>query len=563
MKHLVFLSHNSADKPAVEELARRLERDGISTFFDKWHLVPGEPWQLALEESLNESTSCAVFIGPSGFGPWQNKEMRAAISRRVSDRTRTFRVVPVLLPGAEREQRATLPTFLRTAIWVEFPNGTLDDNEAIHRLKCGIRGIAPGPSAGEAIYEGQCPYRGLQAFDVDDARFFFGRDAQVDWMLERLAKDFGDIKRENRFLGVIGASGSGKSSLVRAGLIPAIREGQSRSGKHLPGSSDWPVVVFRPGADPLKSLADALWSSAEAKSAIPDPLAFADRLKTDHRRLHGVIGTVLHGSMEDGRFVVVVDQFEELFTLCPAEAEDERKAFIETLLYAASVHGGRTLVVITMRADFYSKCSSYENLAHALSDKQELVPPLGEEELRAAIEQPAQLCGLELERGLVDLLVQDMRRQPAGALPLLQQTLYMLWDRRDGRRLTVGSYREIGEIEGALEAHANAIYTQQLKTDAERDICRRVLLMLTNPGEGTEDTRRRIPRSQLGDRAAIDAVLQELVKGRLITVSETEPPQVEVTHEALIRGWGELRKWLDADRDSLRILHQVLDAADV
>ena len=575
MSYQAFLSHNSADKPAVEELARRLEQAGLSTYLDKWRLIPGESWQPALEEALDTAESCVVFIGPSGLGPWQHEEVQAAISRRVADPNHTFRVVPVLLPGAEREQRSKLPTFLSSATWVEFSGHTLDDDEAFHRLTCGIRGIEPGPAPGEAVYEGLCPYRGLQVFDIDHAQFFFGRDAEVDWMVERLAKGFGNVKEENRFLGVVGASGSGKSSLVRAGLIPALQTGRSRQGKGLPGSAEWPIAILRPGSEPLKALADALWASDVAKPVIPDPLGFADQLKADQRRLHGIVGTALHGSPQDRRFVVVVDQFEELFTQLEArlaespddprkqeQIEGERRAFIDNLLYAATVRGGRTLAIITMRADFYGKCSRYEDLAHALADEQELVPPLDETNLRAAIEQPAQRCGLELESGLVDLLLQDMREQPAGALPLLQHTLFMLWGRRSGRCLTVQAYRDIGEIEGALEAHANNIYQNELDSDEQREICKRILLMLTSPGQGTEDTRRRIPRSQLGESEFVDEVLQALTTGRLITLSETDPPQVEVTHEALIRGWGELRKWIDADRESLRTLHQLLDAAE-
>ena len=561
MKFQAFLSHNSADKPAVEALAQNLEAQGITTFLDKWHLIPGDPWQPAVEKALSDATACVVFVGPSGLGPWQNEEMRAAITRRVTDFTSAFRVVPVLLPGAQREQRSSLPKFLVAATWVEFSNGTLDDDDAVHRLICGIQGRQPGPDIGHALFDGQRPYQGLNVFDIDDAKFFFGRDDQVDWMLERLARDFGSIHAENRFLSVIGASGSGKSSLVRAGLIPALQAGRSRSGKSLPGSVAWPIAILRPGSEPLKSLGDALRNCAEVKPLITDARGFAEKLEADRRGLRDTIGTALHGSSDERRFVLVVDQFEELFTQCLAESEAERRAFMDNLLYAASVRGGRTLVILTMRADFYGRCSHYEDLAHALSDEQELVPPLNERELRLAIEQPALLCGLEFETGLVDLLLQDMRKQPAGALPLLQQTLLMLWDRRDGRRLRVKAYRDIGEIEGALEKHADTVYTEHLNTEMQRETCRRILLQLTTPGEGTEDTRKRIPCTQLGDDEMIDEVLDKLTKGRLVTVSQTQPPQVEITHEALIRGWGELRAWLEADRESLRIMHQLLDAA--
>jgi hypothetical protein len=217
----VFLSHSSRDKPAVEELARRLAKEGIQAWLDKWHLIPGDPWQPAIENALAESETCAVFVGPSGFGPWQNEEMRAAIDQRVRDSGRRFRVVPVLLPGAKRAERSSLPTFLAATTWVEFSD-SLDDRAAFHRLLCGIRGIEPGAGPGQAVYEGQCPYRGLRVFDVDDAPFFFGREALVQWLLNEL-RPAAEGQPVNRFLAIVGSSGSGKSSVARAGLVAALR----------------------------------------------------------------------------------------------------------------------------------------------------------------------------------------------------------------------------------------------------------------------------------------------------------------------------------------------------
>src|SRR5580700_1458067 len=153
MSFHVFLSHSSTDKPAVEELARRLAGEGIQAWLDKWHLIPGDPWQPAIGKALAESETCAVFVGPSGLSPWQNEEMRAAIDRRVRDSGRCFRVIPVLLLGAERAERSSLPTFLAATTWVQFRD-SLDDQEAFHNLVCGIRGIEPGAGPAQALYEG-------------------------------------------------------------------------------------------------------------------------------------------------------------------------------------------------------------------------------------------------------------------------------------------------------------------------------------------------------------------------------------------------------------------------
>jgi hypothetical protein len=186
-------------------LARRFSKEGIQAWLDKWNLIPGDPWQPAIEKALAESETCAVFVGPSGFGPWQNEEMRAAIDQRVRDSGRRFRVIPVLLPGAERAERSSLPTFLAANTWVEFRD-SLDNPDAFHRLVCGIRGLDPGPSPGQAIYEGQCPYRGLRVFDVDDAAFFFGREVSVDWLLNKV-RPATEAQPVNRFLAIVGASG--------------------------------------------------------------------------------------------------------------------------------------------------------------------------------------------------------------------------------------------------------------------------------------------------------------------------------------------------------------------
>jgi tetratricopeptide (TPR) repeat protein len=555
MSFHVFLSHSSADKPAVEELARRLAKDGVQAWLDKWNLIPGDPWQPAIEKALAESETCAVFVGPSVFGPWQNEEMRAAIDRRVRESARRFRVIPVLLPGAERAERSSLPTFLAATTWVEFRD-SLDDPDAFHRLVCGIRGLEPGPGLGQAIYEGQCPYRGLRVFDVDDAAFFFGREALVEWLLNE-ARPAAEALPVNRFLAIVGASGSGKSSVARAGLIAAIKH------DGIQNSSRWPVAICRPGPDPLESLAVALSKVVDIGQS---PSALADLIsefETNEKTLHLIARRALPESAPDMRLVVVVDQFEEVFTLC--QSEDLRQALESNLLYAAKVAQGQTLVILTMRADFYGKCAANAELAAAFSDHQELVGPMSEDELRRAIERPMQLVGGELEGGLVDLLLQDVGRQ-SGALPLLQHTLLELWNKRDDRRLSVRAYRQIGKLEGALQRRADAIL--QAFSAEERELCRRTFLRLTLPGEGTEDTKRRASLQELlslsGTSGAEEAIIQRLVKDSLLTTEGDLTGRdafVEVAHEALIRGWPQLRKWIDADRAGLRTRTRLSEAS--
>jgi Novel STAND NTPase 1/TIR domain len=552
-KFHVFLSHSSADKPAVEELAQRLMRVGINPWLDRWNLIPGDPWQPAIETALAECAACAVFIGPGGIGAWQSEETRAAIDRRVAERTGGFRVIPVLLPGVERPERSKLPTFLVATTWVEFRR-SLDDQEAFHRLVCGIRGIEPGAGLEIGAFDGVCPYRGLEVFDEEHHRFFFGREALTEWLVDGLRS--APNGRENRFLAIAGASGSGKSSLARAGLVPAIRRGE------LDGSVDWPISILRPGPDPLESLAVALTSVGGAKATAAAVQSLMAAIRADARTLHQTVRLTLAAAPASRRLVVLVDQFEEIFTLC--RDETVRQALIDNLLHAATTSAGQTVVVLTMRADFYGKCATYPKLAEALSDYQVLVGPLTPDEVRRAIERPATLAGGEVETGLVELLIQDLAGQ-AGALPLLQFTLRELWTRRDGRRMTCAAYRDIGQLHGALKNRADAILAGF--TEAEREICRRIFLRLTQPGEGTEDTKRRVSLSELGsargqEEETARTVLQKLSgpEARLITIGP-DGTSVEVAHEALIRGWPALRQWIDADRAGQRTLRRLTDSA--
>ncbi len=555
-RYHTFLSHNGDDKPAVEELAHRLRGEGIEPWLDTWNLIPGDPWQEAIEEAIAECDTCAVFVGPGGIGPWQHEEMRDAIDRCVADAGRRFRVIPVLLPGAERGDRSLLPRFLVRATWVEFRR-SLDDEDALHRLKCGIRGIAPGPGRNGAIDVGVCPYQGLKAFDRDQARFFFGREGLTGWLVDALRQRPGAVE-QSRFLAILGPSGSGKSSLARAGLLPAIERGDIDS------SSEWPIVVLRPGPRPVESLAVALAANPAFRDHLPAVDEVEAKLDGDERALHLSLRVALHEEPEDRRVVLLVDQFEEVFTLC--EKEELRRAFIANLLYASSVTGGRTIVVLTMRTDFYSRCAAYTDLAAALSAHQELVGPMNDEELRNAIEQPAFLTGCELEPGLTDALVNDVEGQ-AGALPLLEHTLLELWEGRVGRKMSFDRYREIGGIKGALERKAEEIFATF--DPEEQDACRRLFLRLTQPGEGTEDTKRKVPRRELlparGDPARLDSLLLRLAAAdsRLITTEgEAEAGYVEVAHEALIREWSRLRQWIEAERGDLKIHRQLTAAAD-
>jgi formylglycine-generating enzyme required for sulfatase activity len=554
----VFLSHNSHDKPAVEELARRLLNSGITPWLDMWNLIPGEPWQEAIEAALTQCTSCAVFVGPSGAGPWQNEEMRAAIDQRVRDSSGKFRVIPVFLPGAVRDQERSLPTFLRRQTWVEFKD-TLDEEDAFRRLVCGIQGKAPGPASSIA-YQGECPYRGLQSFDVPDSRLFFGREALKSRLVARLCPTEGPRQRL-RFLGILGPSGSGKSSLARAGLVAAIQNGA------IEGSGEWPTLIFRPGCDPIESLAVGLSGIYEPLSDPSRLQEFIRNVRSDERTLHVTVRLVLRNKAPDCRVLVLVDQFEEVFTLCHDEAS--RKVLVDNLVFACGVVGGQSVVCVVMRTDFYGKCAVHSSLANALSSNQILVDAMSAVEMRSAIEEPAQLTGYRFEPGLVDVLLEDALREPS-ALPLLQHALLELWEHRRGNLLTHASYKEIGGLEGALERRAEKIFTALDKS--EQAYAKRILLRLIQPGQGTEATKRRAPLTELASTLSgssmLDSVISRLTApdARLLTTQASDvlesEPTVELSHEALIKGWKRLREWIEEDRQNLITQRRLTEATN-
>ena len=393
----------------------------------------------------------------------------------------------------------------------------LDFANNIIKLRLGR--LYTGDGEGVADTEAESPYKGLASFDENDAAYFFGRERLVG---ELAARTVG-----MGLLGVLGASGSGKSSAVAAGLLPSLRAGL------LPGSERWTSVVFRPGEHPMTELRAAV----ESDPSTDDPLAEA-------------IARV--GA--DGRLVVAIDQFEELFTLCNDDAE--RDTFIDAITGAATSSPDRVVFVATIRDDFYGRCAPYRELAELFAANHVLVPPMSGDELRRAIELPARRTRLRVEAALVDALIAEVADEPGG-LPLLSAALVELWRGREDGWLRMSAYESTGGVRGAVARLAEASY-QQLN-EAERDVARRILLRLADIGEGDLLTRRRVHISEFDvDKDTVSAqVLASLTRDRLLTMSDST---VEVAHEALLREWPRLRGWLEEDLQGHQ-LHQHLTAA--
>ncbi|HEY0380076.1 MAG TPA: TIR domain-containing protein [Pyrinomonadaceae bacterium] len=539
----VFLSHNSREKPAVERIAEKLKRVELEPWLDKWCLTQGGDWQDELAQGLRASNACAVFVGPHGVGSWEDLEYKLAVDRMAKDRS--FRVFLVLLPGLpEPFDTSQLPPFLSIRTWVDLRKG-VEDARSFQSLVNAIKGLPLGPERLIEPRDDVCPYRGLQPFDEEHAELFFGREGDIQRLIEKL--------KTTRFLAVLGASGSGKSSLVRAGVVPRLKRGA------LPESDTWAIRVFTPTAHPLANLAANLLRLHPEQSMNRT----LDEMGADERTLHLAVSLALAERPAGERVVWVVDQFEEIFTLCADERE--RTQFLANLLYAAFIPGGRNAVVLTLRADFYQKCAAYPELSERIAAQQFLVSPMDEENLKQAIEEPAWHVGLEFEQGLVETILDDIQSQP-GALPLLEHALLELWERRRGNMLTLEAYRESGGVQGAIAKRADAIYASL--TPEQQQIARRIMLRLTQPGEGTEDTRRRATMDELVTRGeeskAVEDVTQAMADARLLTTDTDEGPGkqvVDVSHEALIRGWPRLRQWIEEDRAGLRILRRLTEVA--
>ncbi|MFF7701151.1 nSTAND1 domain-containing NTPase [Streptomyces lydicus] len=407
--------------------------------------------------------------------------------------------------------------------------------------------------AGELVRE--CPYPGLLAFGPEESRWFFGREGLVAELVARLDQRV----RTGGLQMVVAPSGAGKSSILRAGLLPAL--GQAG----LPGSDRWPQLVLTPSADPVNALAARISSQTGAEAR-----AVADELVVDPRQC---LSTLLSSSPERERVVVVVDQFEELFTLCADDAQ--RRVFIDLLAQIANTTGDAEaepvgLVLLGLRGDFYSACIDHPQLRVALQDAPLVVGAMTQAQVREAIIYPAQDVGLDIEPGLVDLLLRDLGAPAtsgapgiggyeAGRLPLLAHALRALWQQRHGTTLTVQGYQNVGGIQHTIATAAEGVYTSL--DGAGKALSRLLFLRLVKVGDGADDTRRRVSRAELtggsADPAQMATVIDAFAQARLITL---HTDTVEITHEALLHSWPRLHGWIDTDRAS-RLTHQDLEEA--
>ena len=399
------------------------------------------------------------------------------------------------------------------------------------------------------------PYKGLRAFDESDTADFFGREALIQQLLLRL-KEGGDLAR---FLAVVGPSGSGKSSVVKAGVLPALKRGA------LPNSENWLIAELVPGSNPLQELEVALLERAGNPQ-----LSLMEELEKDMLGLLRAVDLCLpNDPVVD--LLLVIDQFEELFTL--VHDEKFRSHFLDILLTAVLDESSRVHIIITLRADFIDRLLNYADFSELISQRIEFILPLTEDEMERAIVGPANRVGLKMDAGIVSDIIHDLGDQP-GTLPLLQYSLTELFDKREGNIITKVSYQSIGGALGALGRRAEHVFLGLGITS--QSTARQLFLRLVTLGEGVEDTRRRVLRTELDSLVKqegrnnpsgskeMQLVLDSFGKSRLLTFDRdplTGSPTVEIAHEVLIRAWKRLREWLVDGREDLHIQRQIMLAA--
>ncbi len=501
--------HESAEALLFRLLARICQRVPVLVVLDG-QTLDAEVWQALPPRTL------VVAAGRMEPGTAQ-REHTLVLEPFTADEVHAM--LNAALP-TERSWRAALDAL----VTVETDGVPRDVVAVVDELRRESSSRDPRPAAAFDAVRRAVPYKGLQVFADDDAVRFHGRERAVDDVMAALD--------ERRFVAVVGSSGSGKSSVVRAGCLPRI----SARGSEL--------IVVAPGEDPLRTLAVA-WCRASGG----DPEALHERLQMDPTALERLrppgAGTVL-----------VIDQLEECFTLCTDE--QVRDQYLRTITHQTS----DLRVLTTLRGDFFGRASEHPELAESLRSGTVLMTPPTRAELREMIEAPARAAHLRLAAGLTDLVLADVTERP-GSLPLLSHALRETWRRRRANTLSIDGYRVAGGATGAIARTADSVFDQL--SDSERDIAKRIFLRLTALGEGVEDARRRVPTEVLlaGASDASQRVLHTLTAARLITAdTDAEGRDIdELAHEALLREWPRLREWLDEDREELRALAHLETAA--
>jgi GAF domain-containing protein len=526
----LFLSYHGQDAEDAKKIAGDLGCRGLRVFADRWYLQPGPLRRQGLTETIAASSALAILIGKRGLSRWQRRELHQALLRSGDDAA--FAVLPVLRAGDNPPLN-----LLKFPIWLDL-RADEDYASRLEALASIARDRRHLSELGDAACHSRlhiCPYRGLRNFREEDSDFYFGRDDVAEQLLATL--------NSQDMVAVVGSSGSGKSSLMRAGLVPRLRRADP--------ATIWEVVAMRPGEHPAESLRGAFMPLLEPRL---DEAERARRVSENAgATLQDIVGRVLRQEADADRLLLIIDQWEEIYSLTD---EGSRRRFITELLSTANRD---CKVVLGLRGDAYGHVTRDRELSDRLQGALVNAGPMRREELRAAIIGPAEKAELDFDEGLIDSLLDDVGDEPAN-LPLLEFVLQALWQSRGGRRLLNKEYAELGGLHGAIARRAAVEYGKLGPN--EREITRRSLLRLISIGEGEEIAGRRVALHSFGADAR--AVIARLAAARLLVVN-WDPlalcEMVELGHEALIGSWAELHEWVEAEREFSHTLRRVRDAA--
>lgn len=539
-QNYIFISYTHHDAEFVTRLRNDLQEGGVNVWVDFIGLKAGTPdWEQAIRDAIRDSRAVLLVTSP-----------QARESFYVRDE----------IAVANMEKKPIYPVWAAGEHWIDsvplgmgriqYTDARADNYhaalESMTELFKSVEPTPPPPPPLPSNFVPRNPYKGLRAFRAEDRNDFFGRDTLIRELIDSLQMD---VEYANT-LAVVGPSGSGKSSVVMAGLIPALKNGA------ISGSQDWlycePMV---PGTHPISSLELAISSIyTDASSQIIRESIQKALHSPDRMGLYRMVQD--KAAPSDSRVVVYVDQFEELFTL--TESKKERQQFIDLLTSAATEPDSRLILILSMRADFYDRPMAYPLLGHLIDSRSCSVLPMRLADLRDVIVRPAEQddVKLDFDDGLATELVYALREQ-AAALPLLQFTLDQLFEHRNGQHLTMEAYEAIGGLQGALAKHAQATYESIPESD--RPFVRRLFLRLIEPGLTEQDTtRRRATFAELElkdkkDTATLKRVMGIFVDARLLLTDKVRGANtVEVSHEALIREWELLQEWLKESRGDIR-----------
>jgi TIR domain len=560
----LFLSHAGIDSAAAVALAERLEqspeaqRHGLTVWVDKREhpsgLQPGTPWQEQLEAAIQErSTAFAIYLTNAGAQNWVRMEVRTALDRAISAERagESYPFIPIIAEsGVEVE---LLPAFAR-----QFQGIHLADADAVQKL---IGAMLDRPAATVALVDE--PFRGLEAFGAKDAHLFFGRERETEDVIERL--------KQTTLVMVVGDSGAGKSSLVKAGLVPAFREGSfaPRLGPR-PDPALWHVVEMRPLGDPFDSLIKGISDAARGLKVNAELLSGAFKLLREQDAT-ALRDALREGAPPDAQILLVVDQFEELWTLAP---ERKRNAFLDGLLDMARPDDPSRRVVMTIRRDYYNLCSTHEKFFARIENNDRCsyynLRRMDDEALRACIERPLALAGVPAAdaRRLADEVLRDAGDQP-GDLALIEMALTGAWqawrERSNHHGDLIDSYIAIGRVEGAIRNAADEVYAA---LDQRQPLAEPLFMRLVQLGDTGGTTRRIVHAQEFAPE--VWKLAQDLGSKdgkRLLVLGRGEASETaELAHEQLVTQWPQYQRWLqgsetDPRAADKRMLDQLMEQA--